>query len=119
MPGYISVKGNERAEKAAKEAMEGTDIRRCTETIALIAHDRFTISERKWKDDNHWFREENDRDHPIEIVRYDPALESQGQDTEALKKAAYVSRRYFQQKSGHTITGTYLKYIGKAETDRC
>lgn len=35
-----------------------------------------------------------------------------------MKAAVYVSRRYFQLKSGQAITGTYLRHIGKTETDK-
>lgn len=36
-----------------------------------------------------------------------------------MQETAYVSRRYFQLKSGHTVMGTYLKPLGKIETDLC
>lgn len=65
------------------------------------------------------FRIENVRRPPIQRARYEQALEISGRDTAAMKEPAYVSRRYSKLKSEHTATGTYLKRIKKAETNRC
>lgn len=54
---------------------------------------------------------------PIQRTRYDPALESQGPDTAAIKKAEEVSTQYFQLKPWHGIMGTYLQPIRKTEND--
>lgn len=36
-----------------------------------------------------------------------------------LGKAASIAKRYFELKSGHAVTGTFLKRIGKRDSDRC
>lgn len=59
----------------------------------------------------------NNRCPPLQQVWYYPALESQDPDIAAMEGAAYVSRKYFQLKSGHAVTGTYLHPIGRAKID--
>lgn len=61
-----------------------------------------------WKEAKHRFQMENNKRLALQKVRYCPTLKNQGPGAAAMKEAAYVSRRYFQLKSGHTVTGTYL-----------
>lgn len=39
-------------------------------------------------------------------------------DETAIGRPAYISRRYFKLKSGHSVIGTFLNGIGKADSDR-
>lgn len=96
--GHMSVEGNKKADKAAKEAAEKTGIGKCPERLASLAHVSYMISQRKWKESKYWFRMENDRRPSIQRAWYNHTLESHGLDTAVIKEAAYVSRRYFQLK---------------------
>lgn len=40
-------------------------------------------------------------------------------DEIAMLRKADVSHWDFQLTSGHTVTGSFLRYIGKIEKDRC
>lgn len=48
---------------------------------------------------------------------YDSVLETQGPDEKAMDTVALVSRKYFQLKSEHAVTGCYLRLIGKVDSD--
>lgn len=118
-PGNMGVEGNERADEAAKAAAETLGARRCPERFALLAHINRTITERKWKEARHWFKTKHEAQPYTQRARYDPSLDTQGPDAEALGEAASTARRYFQLKSGHAVTGAFLRRIGKRDSDRC
>lgn len=117
MPARMGVERNQRADETAKEAMEKDSRRRYHEEFASLAHVRRTISKRKWNEAKHWFKTKNDRRPLLQRARFVTALKSQDQDTAAMKKAAYVSRRYFQLMSGHDVMEAYHYLIGKIKTN--
>lgn len=119
VPSHMVVKENEKAEKTAKEAAEKPGTWRCPGRFTSLAQVSYTITERKWKGTNYWFKTKNDRCPPLQRARYDLALESQGTNTEAIKTVALVCRRYFQLKLGDAVIGTYLHRMDKTETDQC
>lgn len=92
VPGHMGVEGNEKADEKAKDAAERSGTRRFPERFASLAHVNCTITERKWKEAKHSFKMENNMRPPLQRARYDPALESQGPDIEAMMEPAYVSR---------------------------
>lgn len=118
VPEPISVEWNRKANKAAKESAERACTRRCPEKFASLAHISRKVTERKLKEVKQWFRTVSNGRPSLQRVQYDPALQSQGPNVAAMEKAVQVSRRYFQLKSGHTVTGIYPKCIGMAETDQ-
>lgn len=101
----MGVERNEGVDKAAKELAEKPGTRRCQERFISLAYVRHRISGRKWKETKYLFRVENDRRPPLNRTLYDPVLESQHSDIEAISTPALVSGRYYQLKSGHAVTG--------------
>lgn len=97
---FLGIEGNEKTEKAAKETTDKVDTRRYPERFASLSHVRHTISERMWKVVKHWFQNEITKHPPLQITRYDPALENQEPDMVAIEMRAQVSRPYFQLMSG-------------------
>lgn len=54
----------------------------------------------------------------MRLTRYDPALETQQPDMTAMRRKTYISGRYFLLKLGHALFATFLKFIGKKDSDR-
>lgn len=73
----MGVEENERADEVAKETAERPGTRRCPERFTSLVYVGLMILERKWKQAKHWFRVENDRQHPLQRAGYNPALGSQ------------------------------------------
>lgn len=46
-------------------------------------------------------------------------METQGSDKTAMRRQTHISQRYFQLKMGHRLVSTFLKIIGKRDSDRC
>lgn len=61
----MRVKGNKKANEAAKKAAERVDTRRCPERFLSLTHVGCTILERKWKEAKNCFKTEKDRRPPI------------------------------------------------------
>lgn len=55
----------------------------------------------------------------MQRTRYHPVLKPQSLDEEEIDTVVQVSRRYYQLKLRHAITGAYLHHIGKTERGRC
>lgn len=75
--------------------------------------------ERKRKKARHWFQNRHENYAYIQFAQYDSAMETQRPDESAMGTQTHISHKYFQLKSRHTVTGTFLKHIGKRESDRC
>lgn len=86
--------------------------------MASLAHIGRTITERKWKKVKYWFTAENNRSSQLQSVWYYSVLESKRLHMVAMEREPQVSRWYFQLKSGHAVMDTYLKPIGKTDTDQ-
>lgn len=119
VPGQKGVEGNERADEAAKAAAEAVGVRRCPERFTSLAHIGRTVTERKWKKAQHWFQKKHENRTHIHRARYEPTLDTQGPDETAMYGNARVARRYFQLKSGHAVTGSFLKRVGKRPNNEC
>lgn len=118
VPGHIDVKGNKKTEKAAKKVAELPDTRRYPEHFVSLTNIGRTVTEGKWANARYWFRSRFHIQGPMQGATYDPALETQGSDKEAMDTIAQVSRRHNQLKSAHAVTGAYLLCIGKTESNR-
>lgn len=46
-------------------------------------------------------------------------MEKHRPDEEAMQRQTYVSHQYFQLKSGHAVTDTFLRYIENRGNGRC
>lgn len=53
----------------------------------------------------------------MQRARYDPGLGTLELDVVAQRDRAYVERVYYRFKSGYAVTGTYLKRIGRRDSD--
>lgn len=115
---HIGVAGNQKVDTAPKEVAEKSDTRQCVERFVTLAHVDQKITESKWKENKHWFRSSYDKQGPLQTARYDSSLVTQGQNQVIMVLSLEVSRRYFQLKSGFTITAVYLCRIGKVESNR-
>lgn len=113
----MGVERNEEVDEAAKEAPKRPDAQRYSERFSSLCHVGGTVTARKWKGAKHWFRAENGRGPSLQRALYEVALESLRLDIKAMKMAVLVSRRYFQLKPRHAVTGTYLDHIWKTEYD--
>lgn len=52
-------------------------------------------------------------------ARYNPSLETESPGGAALREMAHKAQIYYQLKLGHTVTGTFLKRVGRRDCDRC
>lgn len=116
--GNVSVESNGQVERTAKAAADGMVARRCAEQFTSLVHINMTISEREWKEPNHWFMTKHEARPNMQRVRYNPDLCTQKLDEVALHEKAHIVRAYYQLKPGQAITGTFLKWIGRRDSHR-
>lgn len=115
----MRVEESERADEAVKIAAETRDIRVSPEWFTSLTQIGRTVTERKWKDAKHWFRNRQKSHSHIKRAQYDLVLDTQGLDEEARWRQAQISHRCLQLKSKHALTDTFLKPIGNRVSDRC
>lgn len=68
---------------------------------------------------NHWFKAKYEFKLHTQHAHYNSSLDNELLDTEALREGSSTIRRYFQLKSEHTVTGTFLKRIAKKDINKC
>lgn len=82
----MGVEANERANEAAKKAAETRGIQRCPERFTSLAHIGRTVTERKWKEAEHWFSNRYKSRYHIQRAKYNPALETQRSDETVMQR---------------------------------
>ena len=116
IPGHSGVEGNERADKAAREAALGRRVR--TAKWTSLTHVRRQITEEKQSQVRTWHgqktleRERNRRGF------YIPSVKSQIHPLLGQARKCYASR-FYQLKTGHGAIGTFLKRIRAVESAEC
>ena len=116
IPDHSGVEGNERADKAAREAALGRRVH--TAKWTSLTHVRRQITEEKQSQVRTWHgqktleRERNRRGF------YIPSVKSQIHPLLGQARKCYASR-FYQLKTGHGAIGTFLKRIGAVESAEC
>lgn len=65
----------------------------------------------------YWFKTKYEMRSNIQRAWYNTSLDTQSSNKVVLWKRAYMTCIYNQLKSGHAIKGTFLKVIGKKDSD--
>ncbi|POS87202.1 hypothetical protein EPUL_001602 [Erysiphe pulchra] len=102
IPGYMEIEGNERADKAAKEAALSS--RKCPEEFNSLSHIARTISDRQRIEGRQWLTREHRRRNLVSRSTY---------------KMDLRIRKYDSLKSQHAVTAVYLVRISKQNDDLC
>jgi ribonuclease HI len=115
VPGHLGVEGNERADKAAKQAASGQG--RSTAKWSSLAHVQRIITETASKEAKEWLKAK------LQVLQakgghYTPCVR-QGINGTLAKAPKLLAARYYQLKTGHASVGIYLKRINATETDDC
>lgn len=117
--GHMSVEGNKKANEAVKKAAETRFNQGFQQRFTSMVHIGRKVMERKWREANYWFRSRHEGPCPIQLSYYDSPLEMQGPDEAAFWRQAEVLHWYFHLQLGNTVTGTFLRNIGKRESNLC
>jgi len=125
-PAHEEIAGNEVADQWAKIAADKPyergvewltiDNRSRRMPPASLAHLSRQIAEKKWEEAKNWAytRVTN----PAYNVKCRPWRQNRP-DPGPAKTRKTIASRYYQLKTGHALTGQYLKWIGRREDDIC
>ena len=116
IPGYSGVEGNERADKAAREAALGKRVR--TAKWTSLTHVRRRITQEKRSQIHNWHRQKTLERESNRRGFYIPFVKSQIHPLLGQTRKFYASR-FYQLKTGHGAIGTFLKRIGAVESAKC
>lgn len=117
IPGHMKIEGNERADKAAKEAALSS--RKFSEEFNSLSHIACTISDRQRIEGRQWFTREHRRRNLVSRSTYKMDLRLRKYDAVAFRTRKAIASRYFQLKSQHAVTAVYLVRISKQNDDLC
>ncbi|POS86785.1 hypothetical protein EPUL_002560 [Erysiphe pulchra] len=98
----MEIEGNERADKAAKEAALSS--RKFPEEFNSLSHIARTISDGHRIEGRQWFIREHRRQNLVSRSTYEMDLRIQNYDSVAFRARKSIASRYFQLKSQHAIT---------------
>lgn len=113
VPGHGSVEGNERAGKAAKEVATGERVR--TAKWTSLTHIKQQITEAKKLQISIWHEQKTKEREVSRRGFYTPCLKTQFHPLLGKTRKLYASR-FYQLKTGHGPTGTFLERIGAVES---
>ena len=116
IPGHKEIEGNERADRAAKDA--AANGRSQTARWSSLAHVNRKINEARKSDILSWHNTRNEERERQNRSYYTPRLKS-GIDPVLGKAPKKYASRFFQLKVGHGAVGVFLKRIGVVETAEC
>ena len=116
IPGHNKIEGNERADRAAKEAAGEGKVR--TARWTSLAHVKRQITEEKKLQIYTWYKQKTREQESSKRGFYIPCLKTQIHPLLGKAKKLYASR-FYQLKAGHGAIGTFLERIGKVESAEC
>ena len=117
VPGHTDIEGNERADRAAKDAAKtGMYVR---ERFNSLSHTSRLITECKWNQDREWFRAQHQKRKPESRSTYKLLDKKQTMDKIAAGARKGLASIFYQLKSGHAHTADYLFKIGKSSSRSC
>ena len=116
VPGHSGVEGNERADKAAKEAASGRKVR--TAKWTSLTHIKRKITEEKKLQISIWHEQKTKEREASRRGFYIPCLKPQIHPLLGKTRKSYASR-FYQLKTGHGAIGTFLERIGVVESAEC
>ena len=116
IPGHSGVEGNERADKAAKEAALGRRVR--TAKWTSLTQVRRQITEEKQSQIRIWHGQKILEQERNRRGFYISSVKSQIHPLLGQARKFYASR-FYQLKTGHGAIRTFLKRIGAVESAEC
>ena len=113
VPSHCNVEGNDKADKAAKEAAGGEKIR--TAKWTSLTHLKRRITEEKKAQLRAW-HEQKTKEREIRKSGFYVSSSKAEIDPLLGKTKKFYASRFYQLKIGHGAIGTFLKRIGATET---
>ncbi len=112
VPGHSGLEGNEREDKAAKEAALGGTVR--TAKWTSLTH----VTTEEKKSQIIWYGQKMREREASRRGFYIPCIKPQIHPLLGKAKKSYASR-FYQLQTGHGAIGTFLERIGAAESAEC